>query len=75
MDVLSIHSALRLACSQDPNKLKTGEQQLKSWEKEKGYYAGLAVSMTVTSIYFSHCRVYLVIEMLILLFVGWPLHV
>lgn len=44
MDVLTIHNALLYACSQDPHELKLGEKQLTSWEKEKGYYGGLAVS-------------------------------
>lgn len=43
MDLLNVHTALRYACSQDPNELKVGEQQLKAWQKDKGYYAGLAV--------------------------------
>ena len=44
MDVLT---ALTYACSQNPAELKAGEQQLKAWEKERGYYAGLAVSYNV----------------------------
>jgi hypothetical protein len=39
---MEIHSALVYACSQDPDVLKVGQQQLKAWEKEKGYYGGLA---------------------------------
>ncbi|XP_019852787.1 PREDICTED: importin-11-like isoform X2 [Amphimedon queenslandica] len=42
MDLLNVHTALRFACSQDPNELKVGEEQLKAWQKDKGYYAGLA---------------------------------
>ena len=45
MDLLNVHTALRFACSQDPNELKVGEQQLKAWQKEKGYYAGLVVRL------------------------------
>lgn len=36
--------ALKYACSQDPSVLKVGEQQLKAWENQKGFYTALAVS-------------------------------
>ena len=35
--------ALQCACSQDPSVLKVGEQQLKAWENENGFYTALAV--------------------------------
>ena len=37
--------ALQCACSQDPSVLKVGEQQLKAWEKEPGFYTALSVSL------------------------------
>lgn len=37
--------ALQCACSQDPSVLKVGEEQLKAWEKENGFYTALAVSL------------------------------
>lgn len=43
MSGAGVLQALQLACSQDPNVLKLGEQQLKAWETEKGFYASLAV--------------------------------
>ena len=36
--------ALQCACSQDPAVLKAGEERLKAWEAEKGFYTALAVS-------------------------------
>ena len=42
----SVLEALQYACSQDPSVLKVGEQQLKAWESEKGFYAALAVRPT-----------------------------
>lgn len=53
MDLLNIHTALRYACSQDPGELKAGEQQLKAWEKDKGYYAGLAVRDTMSNVIYT----------------------
>ena len=38
--------ALQYACSQDPSVLKVGEQQLKTWEREPGFYTALSVSFT-----------------------------
>ena len=35
--------ALQYACSQDPSVLKVGEERLKTWEKEKGFYTALSV--------------------------------
>ena len=39
----AVLQALQCACSQDPSVLKVGEQQLKAWETEKGFYSTLAV--------------------------------
>ena len=36
--------ALELACSQDPENLKVGEQQLDAWKNQTGFYSSLAVS-------------------------------
>lgn len=36
--------ALQLACSQNPEELKVGEQQLGVWRTQRGFYSGLAVS-------------------------------
>ena len=36
--------ALQLACSQNPEELKVGEEKLSAWKKEKGFYRELAVS-------------------------------
>ena len=44
----SVLEALQCACSQDPSVLKVGEQQLKVWESEKGFYTALAVSALST---------------------------
>ena len=46
MSEAAVLQALQCACSQDPAVLKVGEQQLKAWETEKGFYTSLAVSMT-----------------------------
>jgi hypothetical protein len=40
----AILEALKLACSQNPEELKEGEQKLKTWEREGGFYSELAVS-------------------------------
>lgn len=45
MSEAAVLQALKCACSQDPAVLKVGEQQLKAWETEKGFYTSLAVSM------------------------------
>lgn len=39
-----ILQALQLACSQNPEELKIGENELSAWKKEKGFYTELAVS-------------------------------
>lgn len=39
----AVVEALQCACSQDPAVLRVGEQRLKAWEGEKGFYATLAV--------------------------------
>lgn len=36
--------ALQLACSQNPEELKVGEEKLSAWKREKGFYRELAVS-------------------------------
>lgn len=46
MSEAAVLQALKCACSQDPAVLKVGEQQLKAWETEKGFYTSLAVSMS-----------------------------
>ena len=43
MSEAAVLQALQCACSQDPSVLKIGEQQLKAWETEKGFYSTLAV--------------------------------
>lgn len=45
MSEAAVLQALKCACSQEPAVLKVGEQQLKAWETEKGFYTSLAVSM------------------------------
>ena len=40
----AILEALKLACSQNPEELKKGEEKLKNWEREAGFYSELAVS-------------------------------
>lgn len=45
MSEAAVLQALQCACSQDPAVLKVGEQQLKAWETEKGFYTSLAVSI------------------------------
>ena len=40
-----ILQALQLACSQNPDELKVGEEKLGSWKREKGFYSELAVSL------------------------------
>lgn len=42
MSEAAVLQALQCACSQDPSVLKIGEQQLKAWETEKGFYSTLA---------------------------------
>ena len=42
-NISAIHTALQFACSQNPSELKLGEKQLRVWEEQSGYYAGLAV--------------------------------
>lgn len=42
-----VHRALQFACSQNPQELKQGEQQLAMWDKERGFYSGLIVSHVV----------------------------
>lgn len=37
--------ALQLACSQNPEELKIGEEKLSAWKREKGFYSELAVSV------------------------------
>ena len=39
-----ILQALQLACSQNPDELKVGEEKLSAWKREKGFYPQLAVS-------------------------------
>lgn len=48
--VTGVLEALKYACSQDPSVLKVGEQQLKAWENQKGFYTALAVSTPWTDI-------------------------
>ena len=43
MSEAAVLEALRCACSQEPAVLKAGEEQLRAWESEPGYYASLAV--------------------------------
>ena len=38
-----VYRTLRYACSQNPDELRAGEEQLKQWEQRSGYYAELAV--------------------------------
>ena len=38
-----VYRTLRYACSQNPDDLRAGEEQLKQWEQRSGYYAELAV--------------------------------
>ena len=40
----NIVEALIFACSQDPAVLKVGENYLKEWESQSGFYTILAVS-------------------------------
>ena len=49
MSEAAVLQALQCACSQDPAVLKVGEQQLKAWETEKGFYTSLAVSINTVS--------------------------
>lgn len=42
--------ALQLACSQNPEELKVGEEKLSAWKREKGFYTQLAVS-TLSVVY------------------------
>ena len=46
----AVLQALSCACSQDPRVLRVGEEQLKKWEKERGYYSALAVSETLRAV-------------------------
>lgn len=39
-----ILQALQLACSQNPEELKIGEEKLSTWKRQQGFYSGLAVS-------------------------------
>lgn len=41
----AILEALKLSCSQNPEELKKGEEKLKNWEREAGFYSELAVSV------------------------------
>lgn len=54
MSEAAVLQALQCACSQDPAVLKVGEQQLKAWETEKGFYTSLAVSMNAREIMSVH---------------------
>ena len=47
-NISAIHTALQFACSQNPSELKLGEKQLRVWEEQSGYYAGLAVGYNET---------------------------
>ncbi len=38
-----ILQALQLACSQNPEELKIGEEKLTTWKREKGFYRELTV--------------------------------
>lgn len=49
-DKAGVLEALRCACSQEPSVLKVGEQQLKAWEKEAGFYTALAVSLSSSAV-------------------------
>lgn len=42
--------ALHLACSQNPEELKVGEEKLSAWKREKGFYSELAVSASFRSL-------------------------
>ena len=44
MNEMKLMQALQLACSQNLQELKIGEEQLNAWKREKGFYCGLAVS-------------------------------
>ena len=56
MSEAAVLQALQCACSQDPAVLKVGEQQLKAWETEKGFYTSLAVSMNAREIMSVHLK-------------------
>ena len=48
--------ALRAATSQDPELLKRGENVLKSWEGQAGFYRTLSVSyFVITSSLYNYC--------------------
>lgn len=49
-DRAGVLEALRCSCSQEPSVLKVGEQQLKAWEKEAGFYTALAVSLSSSTV-------------------------
>lgn len=50
-----VYRTLRYACSQNLDKLRAGEEQLKQWEHRSGYYAELAVR-TVNLIWLVLCE-------------------